>query len=93
MFLVGAGGWGILAGVVTGVGGRSVCEMAADAECIVLLVGGERVELHGRSAAMVRWLAVTSARINAQPRGALTFDFAGSSLQFELRDRGQIPIP
>ena len=44
---------------------------------IVVIVNGERVQVDGRVAAMVRWLAEQSGRLNELPKMRLEFHCSG----------------
>jgi len=53
-----------------------------------IVVNGHQIPISGRSAEMVRWLAVNADRINGMEQGSVTLHFSGVSLKTEITEVG-----
>ena len=49
-------------------------------DCVVVEIAGERLEVGGRTAAMMQYLARNSERVNVAEKGNVTFDFCEAEI-------------
>ena len=59
---------------------------------LLIVVDGRQIPIVGRTAEMIRWLAVNEERINSLEQGSVTLHFSGASLKAELKEVNAITI-